>query len=100
MSDMSALTGMSGGANDASQSLGILAHVETELSIVIGRSRRSIDELLRLGPGSVIELDHRPGDPVEILANGTVIARGDIVAVDRELGIRVTEIVAPDNGRI
>lgn len=100
MSDISSFAGASGGASDASQSLGILAHVETELSIVIGRSRRSIDELLRLGPGSVIELDHRPGDPVEILANGTVIARGDIVAVDRELGIRVTEIVAPDNGRI
>lgn len=100
MSDMSSHAGTSGAANDATQSLGILAHVETELSIVIGRSRRSIDELLRLGPGSILELDHRPGEPVEILANGTVIARGDIVAVDRELGIRVTEIIAPDNGRI
>lgn len=96
MSDLSAHNMATG---EPGQSLGILAHVETELSIVIGRSRRSIDELLRLGPGSVIELDHRPGEPVEILANGTVIARGDIVAVDRELGIRVTEIVAPDNGR-
>ncbi len=100
MSDMSSLAGMGSGAGEANQSLGILAHVETELSIVIGRSRRSIDELLRLGPGSVIELDHRPGEPVEILANGTVIARGDIVAVDREIGIRVTEIVSPESGRI
>jgi flagellar motor switch protein FliN/FliY len=99
VSDMSSLTGAASGAGAAGPSLGILAHVETELSVVIGRSRRSIDELLRLGPGSVIELDHRPGDPVEILANGTVIARGDIVAVDRELGIRVTEIVSSDNGR-
>ena len=96
MSDLSSHTM---GGSEPGQSLGILAHVETELSIVIGRSRRSIDELLRIGPGSVIELDHRPGEPVEILANGTVIARGDIVAVDRELGIRVTEIVAPDSGR-
>jgi len=100
VSDVSSVASVGSGGGNASQSLGILAHVETELSIVIGRSRRSIDELLRLGPGSVIELDHRPGDPVEILANGTVIARGDIVAVDREIGIRVTEIVAPDNGRI
>ena len=99
MSDMSSIAGAASGGGATSPSLGILAHVETELSVVIGRSRRSIDELLRLGPGSVIELDHRPGDPVEILANGTVIARGDIVAVDRELGIRVTEIVSSDNGR-
>jgi flagellar motor switch protein FliN/FliY len=96
---MSSITGAAPGAGAAGPSLGNLAPVETELSVVIGRSRRSIDELLRLGPGSVIELDHRPGDPVEILANGTVIARGDIVAVDRELGIRVTEIVSSDNGR-
>ena len=76
------------------RSLGVLAHVDAELSIVIGRTRRSIDELLRVRRGSIIELEHRTGDPVEVVANGTTIARGDIVAIDGELGVRITEIVS------
>lgn len=80
---------------DPVRGLGVLAHVDAEVSIVIGRTRRSIEDLLRVRPGSVLELDHRPGEPVEIVANGTTIARGDIVAVDGELGVRVTEIVTP-----
>jgi flagellar motor switch protein FliN/FliY len=75
--------------------LGLLASVDTELSVVIGRSRLPIRELLALDPGAVIELDRRPGDPVEVLVNGTLVARGEVVIVEGEFGVRVVELVRP-----
>jgi flagellar motor switch protein FliN/FliY len=73
--------------------LGLLASVDTELSVVIGRSRLPIRELLTLDPGAVIELDRRPGDPVEVLVNGTLVARGEVVVVEGEFGVRIIELV-------
>jgi flagellar motor switch protein FliN/FliY len=75
--------------------LGLLASVDTELSVVIGRSRVPIRELLTLDPGSVIELDRRPGDPCEVLVNGTLVARGEVVIVEGEFGVRIVELVKP-----
>jgi flagellar motor switch protein FliN len=96
--------GMTGGATATSvlvsgeratprAELGLLSSVDTELSVVIGRSRVPIRELLALDPGSVIELDRRPGDPVEVLVNGTLVARGEIVIVEGEFGVRIVELV-------
>jgi flagellar motor switch protein FliN/FliY len=79
--------------------LGALALVEADLTVVIGRARRPIRELLELRPGSVIGLDRAPTDPVEILANGTLVARGEMVVIDGGLGVRVTEIVSDDRVR-
>jgi flagellar motor switch protein FliN/FliY len=73
--------------------LGVLAMVEADLSVIIGRARRPIRELLELRGGSVLSLDRTPTDPVEVLANGTLIARGEMVVVDGALGVRITEIV-------
>jgi flagellar motor switch protein FliN len=73
--------------------LGVLAMVEAELSVIIGRARRPIRELLELRSGSVLALDRTPTDPVEVLANGTLVARGEMVVVDGALGVRITEIV-------
>ena len=73
--------------------LGLLASVDTEVSVVIGRSRLPIRELLALDPGAVIELDRRPGDPVEVLVNGTLVARGEVVIVEGEFGVRIIELV-------
>jgi flagellar motor switch protein FliN/FliY len=75
--------------------LGLLASVDTELSVVVGRSRMPIRDLLALDPGSVIELDRRPGDPVEVLVNGTLVARGEVVIVEGEFGVRIVELVRP-----
>jgi flagellar motor switch protein FliN/FliY len=75
--------------------LGLLASVDTELSVVVGRSRMAIRDLLALDPGSVIELDRRPGDPVEVLVNGTLVARGEVVVVEGEFGVRIVELVRP-----
>lgn len=74
-------------------SLGPLAHVEAELSVVIGRARRPIRDLLSLRAGSLLTLDGSPGDLVDVLANGTLVARGHVVVVEGDLGVRVVEIV-------
>jgi flagellar motor switch protein FliN/FliY len=79
-----------------SASLGALAMVEAELTVIIGRARRPIRELLEMRTGSVIGLDRAPADPVEILANGTLVARGEMVVIDGGLGVRVTEIVSDE----
>jgi flagellar motor switch protein FliN len=80
--------------NPAVLALGALAHVEAELSVVIGRTRRLVRDLLALRPGSVIELDRSADELVEVLANGTLVARGQVVVVEGELGVRITEIVS------
>ena len=79
--------------------LGALAMVEADLTVIIGRARRPIRELLELRPGAVIALDRTPSDPVEILANGTLVARGEMVVVDGGLGVRITEIVSDERAR-
>jgi flagellar motor switch protein FliN/FliY len=57
-----------------------------------------VRELLELTPGSVIELDRAAGSPVDLLVNGTIIARGEVVVIDEEYGIRVSEIIgSPDD---
>ena len=79
--------------------LGVLAMVEADLSVIIGRARRPIRELLELRSGSVLALDRTPSDPVEVLANGTLVARGEMVVVDGTLGVRITEIVNDGKAR-
>lgn len=83
------------GAGDArvpERSLRLLSGVHVELSVELGRSRLSMQDLLTLAPGAVVELD-RPADAaVDILVNGTVIARGEVVVVNGEFGVRISEI--------
>lgn len=74
--------------------LGRLQNVPVELAIEIGRTRMTIGEALALGPGSVVTVGRLAGDPVDLLVNGRVIARGEVVAIDEELGLRITEIAS------
>lgn len=74
--------------------LGRLQNVPVELAVEIGRARMTIGEALALGPGSVVTVGRLAGDPVDLLVNGRVIARGEVVAIDEELGLRITEIAA------
>ena len=62
----------------------------------LGRTRMTVRELLSLSPGAVVELDRLAGSPSDLLVNGTLIARGEVVVVDEEFGIRITEIVGAD----
>ena len=78
-------------------SLQMLADVEMHVTAELGRTRMNVAELLALGAGSVIELDRTAGSPIDLLVNGTLIARGEVVVVDEEYGVRLTEIVgSPD----
>lgn len=74
-----------------------LENVEVEMSVEVGRAEISISELLRLNEGSVVELDRLAGEPLDILVNGTLIAKGEIVMVGERFGIRFSNIVDPEN---
>ena len=78
-----------------SRRLELLLDVPLELSVELGRTRMSIQELLSLGPGSVIELDKVAGEPLDILINDRLVARGEAVVVNDKFGIRITDIVSP-----
>jgi flagellar motor switch protein FliN/FliY len=75
--------------------LGRLQNVPVELAVEIGRTRMTIGDALALGLGSVVTVGRLAGDPVDLLVNGRVIARGEVVAIEEELGLRITEIAAP-----
>lgn len=76
-----------------SSNMGLLLGVQLEVSVVIGRAKQKIKDVLDLGQGSVIELDRQTGSPAEIVVNGQLIAYGDVVVVGDNFGIRITEIV-------
>jgi flagellar motor switch protein FliN/FliY len=71
-----------------------LHDVPVELAVEIGRTSMTIGETLALVPGSIVSLNRLAGEPVDLLVNGRPIARGEVVVVDEEFGLRVTEIVA------
>lgn len=68
--------------------------VPVELAVEIGRTRMTIGEMLALGPGSIVGLNRLAGEPVDLLVNGRAIARGEVVVIDEEFGLRVTEVVS------
>jgi len=70
-----------------------LQEVPVELAVEIGRTRMTIGETLALGPGSIVALNRLAGEPVDLLVNGTPIARGEVVVIDEEFGLRITELV-------
>jgi flagellar motor switch protein FliN/FliY len=79
--------------------LDMLHDVEMEVSAELGRTRMSVRELLSLIPGAIVELDRAAGSPADLLVNGRLIARGEVVVVDENFGIRITEIVSPGSER-
>src|SRR3954469_17273981 len=70
-----------------------LRDVPVELAVEIGRTQMTIGETLSLGPGSIVTLHRLAGEPVDLLVNGTPIARGEVVVIDEEFGLRITEVV-------
>lgn len=75
--------------------LDLLLGVSLRVAVELGRTRMEIKEVLQLGPGSVVELDKQAGEPVDILVNDRVIARGEVVVVDDRFGVRITEVLSP-----
>jgi flagellar motor switch protein FliN/FliY len=70
-----------------------ISEIPMELSVEIGRTEMTVGETLALGVGMIVALDRLAGEPVDLLANGTPIARGEVIVIDDRLGMRVTEII-------
>jgi len=76
------------------RNIGLLMDVSMELTVELGRTKWRIKEILGMGEGTIIELDKLAGEPVDILVNSNLIARGEVVVIDENFGVRVTEIVS------
>ena len=81
---------------DAAGDLSLVLDVPVELAVEIGRTRMTVREMLAIAPGSIVALDRVAGEPVDLLVNGKLIARGEVVAIDEEFGLRVTEVISPE----
>jgi flagellar motor switch protein FliN len=85
--------------NEDEQALRIAADLEAvfdvpvQVSAVLGRSKMDVGELLKLGPGTVLELDRRVGESIDIYVNNRLVARGEVVLVEDKLGVTMTEII-------
>ena len=72
--------------------------VPVQVSAVLGRSKMDVGELLKLGPGTVLELDRRVGEAIDIYVNNRLVARGEVVLVEDKLGVTMTEIIKAERG--
>lgn len=77
------------------ENLRILENIDVKLTVEVGGAEIKLRDLLRVNEGSVIELERLAGDPLDILANGTIIAKGEVVMIGERFGIRFTEVVDP-----
>jgi flagellar motor switch protein FliN len=89
--------GDSGAGATAMRPITLLNDVMLEVTAELGRMRMKMRDLMALVPGSVIELDRAAGSPVDVLINGALLAHGEVVVIDEEFGVRVSEIVVGDN---
>lgn len=80
-----------------SSNIDLLLDVQLEISIELGRCRREIREVLALAPGAIVELDHLAGEPVDVLVNGRLLARGEVVGVGENFGVRILDIIKPQD---
>jgi flagellar motor switch protein FliN/FliY len=76
-------------------SLDVILDIPVTLSMEIGRTRVSIQELLQLARGSIVELDRMAGEPLDVLVNGTLVARGEVVVVNDKFGVRLNDVISP-----
>lgn len=82
-----------GGASGGLINLGMLREVPLEVTAELGRTRLPVADILQLNVGSVVNLDRAAGSPVDLVVNGTLIAHGEVVVIDDEYGVRITEIL-------
>lgn len=84
------LDGPEGGPN-----LDFILDIPLEISVELGRTKMLISDLLQLGQGSVIEISKLAGEPLEILVNQKLVARGEVVVINEKFGVRLTDIISP-----
>lgn len=78
------------------ENMGIIMDVPLDISVELGRTHKKISEILEFSPGTVLELDKLAGEPIDIIVNGKFVAKGDVVVIDENFGIRITEIISAD----
>ena len=88
------LSGVTGqGQMSGQENIGLIMDVPLEVTVELGRTRKSIAEILDFAPGTIIELDKIAGEPVDVLVNGKFVAKGEVVVIEESFGVRVTEII-------
>ena len=75
------------------ENIGLIMDVPLEVTVELGRTKKSIAEILDFVPGTIIELDKIAGEPVDVLVNGKFVAKGEVVVIEESFGVRVTEII-------
>ena len=88
-------SGEKGGEKVDTKSLDLILDIPLTVAVELGRSKILINDLLQLGQGSVIELTKLVGEPLEVLVNNKLVARGEVVVVNEKFGVRLTDIVTP-----
>ena len=81
--------------NQSSGNLDFILDIPLEITVELGRTKMQVHELLKLSQGSVIELSKLAGEPMEILANQRLIAKGEVVVLNEKYGARLTEVISP-----
>ncbi|HKP98049.1 MAG TPA: flagellar motor switch protein FliN [Fibrobacteria bacterium] len=89
-------TSLARNLEDSPANIQMLLDINLNVTIELGRTRLSIRKILELGPGSIIELDRLAGEPVDLLVNDKVVAKGEVVVVDEYFGIRIISLVSPE----
>jgi flagellar motor switch protein FliN/FliY len=82
-------------SREETRNIDLLMDVSLQVTVELGRTRRQIRDVLSLGPGSVLELDKLAGEQVDVLVNGKLIAKGEVVVIDENYGVRITDIISP-----
>jgi flagellar motor switch protein FliN len=80
---------------ESMRDLDFILDIPLEVSVELGRTKMLINDLLQLGQGSVIELNKLAGEPLEILVNRKLVARGEVVVVNEKFGVRLTDVISP-----
>ena len=80
-------------SNPMHNGVDLILDVQMQVAVELGRTKMRVKDVLSLGPGSVVELDKHAGEPVEVVVNNKTVARGEVVVIDENFGVRVTEII-------
>ncbi len=95
LTDVSAPAEVAAAPGDHERNLSLILDIPLKVTVELGRTRMVVSELLNLGQGSVIELSKLAGEPMEVLVNGKLVARGEAVVVNEKFGVRLTDIISP-----
>ena len=93
---MPTASGVDDGSGKSAADLEAMFDVPVQVSAVLGRAKMDVGQLLKIGPGAVLELDRKVGEAIDIYVNNRLVARGEVVLVEDKLGVTMTEIIAAD----